>query len=315
MIEVVVKARRDEAQDIVSLELAAADGSELPAFDAGAHIEFHLPGGVIRHYSLCNDPLERHRYLLGILREPKSRGGSEAIFRSVYAGDSVLIGRPRNNFPLTRNAPRTILMAGGIGITPLLAMAHQLERDRSNFEMHYCSRSPARAAFAEVLAKAPFAQRVFHHYDDGGADQQLHLARTLGEPNSGHHLYVCGPNGFITYVTEGAKSLGWSASNLHVEYFSTDIDLRGDTFTVTAARSGITCKVAAGNTIAEVLMQHGVDVPLSCEEGVCGTCLIPVVSGIPDHRDLVQTDKEKAANTYVAVCCSRSKTPVLVIDL
>ncbi len=315
IIDAVVKARREEAQDIISLELAAADGSALPAFDAGAHVEFYLPCGLVRHYSLCNDPAERHRYLLGILRDPKSRGGSAEIFRSVYAGDSLRIGRPRNNFPLTRHASRSVLLAGGIGITPMLAMAYQLQRDRSDFELHYCSRSPARTAFTELLSKEAFAHRIFYHYDDGGADQQFHLSRALGEPDAGHHLYVCGPGGFITYATEGAKALGWSPANIHVEYFSTEVDLQGDTFTVTAARSDVTCQVPAGRSIAEVLIEHGVKVPMSCEEGVCGTCLTPVIRGLPDHRDLVQTDKEKAANTYVAVCCSRSKTPVLVIDL
>lgn len=315
LIDAVVKARREEALDIISLELAAPDGAELPPFDAGAHVEFSLSGGLVRHYSLCNDPVERHRYLLGILREPKSRGGSAEIFRSVHAGDPVRIGRPRNNFPLTRFVARSVLLAAGIGITPLLAMAYQLQRDGSAFELHYRARSPARTAFTEVVSKATFADRVFYHFDDGGADQQLHLSQTLGGPNPGHHLYVCGPSRFITYVTEGAKALGWNTANIHVEYFSTEVDLRGETFTVTAARSGLTCRVPASRTIAEVLMEHGVKVPLSCEEGVCGTCLAPVIRGIPDHRDLVQTEKEKAANTYVAVCCSRSKSPDLVIDL
>lgn len=166
MIDAVVVSRNDEALGICSFELAAADGSPLPAFSAGAHIDVHLPGGLVRQYSLCNHPEERHRYLIGVLDDPASRGGSRSLHQQVGAGASLRISEPRNLFPLTAGARRSLLFAGGIGITPILCMAEQLSHSGADFELHYCARSCERAAFLERIRHSPFADRLFVHFDE-----------------------------------------------------------------------------------------------------------------------------------------------------
>jgi vanillate monooxygenase ferredoxin subunit len=315
MMQVVVKSRKEEADGIIALELVAAEGCTLPQFEAGAHVALFLESGRIRHYSLCNSPLERGRYLIGVQLDPKSRGGSAEVFQNLKVGKRITIGHPKNNFPLRPGAKRAVLMAGGIGITPLLAIAYQLQHDQIEFDLHYCARDPCRVAFSSALREPPLARRVTFHFDDGPVSQQLHLKKALGAPDDKTHLYVCGPAGFISFVVEGAKALGWQRPNIHVESFSAEVDQTGETFFVRAMRSGITCSVPSGMTIAEALLRAGVEVPLSCEEGVCGTCLTPVLEGIPEHRDMVQTDEEKTSNRQIALCCSRSRTPLLIVDL
>ncbi len=314
-ISVKIARRVDEAEGIISLELVAADGGALPAFEAGSHIEVDVTPDLIRHYSLANDPRETHRYLLGVLLDPKSRGGSAEVHRSFTVGRTIQIKSPRNNFPLLETAERSILLAGGIGITPMMAMAHRLAALQADFTLHYCTRSRRRTAFLAALRQAAFADRVVLHFDDEADAQKLNLPAVLGGPAPGKHVYICGPEGFINFAVTGAKTAGFAAANIHIEYFSTTVDVSGDSFTVRARRSGITCVIPAGKPISTVLIEHGVDVPLSCEQGVCGTCLTNVIEGIPDHRDYYLTDKEKAANQQMTLCCSRSKTPLLVLDI
>lgn len=314
LLEVTIIGRTVEADGIISLELVDAAGKPLPAFEAGAHVDVHVAPGLIRQYSLCNDPSERHRYRLGVLLEAESRGGSAGMHRFAI-GDKVRISAPRNNFRLLEEAPRSILLAGGIGVTPLYAMAHRLQQLGRDFELHYCTRTRGRSAFLAELAAASFADRVHVHFDDGPAEQRFELDHVLARPTPGTHLYLCGPTGFMDFVTAGAKRLGWPDEQVHLEYFTASIDTAGDSFTVVAQRSGLTLTVPADKTIADVLYAAGVDVPTSCEQGICGTCLTPVLEGIPDHRDLFLTDAEKAANKELTVCCSRSKTAVLVLDI
>jgi vanillate O-demethylase ferredoxin subunit len=314
-LDVIVLSRTEAATDIVALELAAADGGALPPFDAGAHVDVHVAPGIVRQYSLCNDPVERHRYRLGILLDPSSRGGSAEIHRAFAAGQRIRISQPRCHFQLAARAARSILVAGGIGITPLLAMAHKLQAEGADFTLHYCTRSRERTAFAQELAASGFAAKVRLHHDDGPAEQRFRLDADLPPADSGTHLYVCGPGGFIKFVTEGARQAGWDAANVHVEHFGAEVSTAGDTFTVVAANSGVTVQVGAGQTVAQALMAAGVDVPLSCEQGVCGSCLTRVIEGTPDQRDLYQTDDEKAANTHMTPCCSRSLSARLVLEI
>ena len=305
----------DEAEGVVSLELVSPSGSKLPAFTAGSHIDLHISKGCIRQYSLCNDPGETHRYVVGVLREPKSRGGSQAIHERFREGDTVQVGIPRNNFPLIDDAKHTILIGGGIGITPILSMAWRLTALNASFELHYCTRSLARTPFKSLIKSAPFSGRIVLHLDDGSDEQRFRCETVIAGPSSGLHLYACGPSAFMDYVVEGAKLRGLTEGQIHIERFSGSISSSGEEFSVRAVRSGQTVQVAPDMTIAQALLAAGVDVPLSCEQGVCGTCLTSVIEGIPEHRDVYQSDCEKATNKQIAICCSRARTSMLVLDI
>jgi len=313
--EIVIAQRREEADGIISLELMAPDGSPVPPFEAGSHIDLHLGDALVRQYSLCGNPRDLSCYRLGVLLEPQSRGGSKAAHEQLRIGARARISLPRNNFRLVEGAAHSILMAGGIGITPMLSMAWRLAELDVSFDLHYCTRSLTRTAFRHLLAQYPYAGHVTLYLDDDPQARKLDCARQLGEPEPGKHLYVCGPGGFMSYVINAAERLGWAAQNVHREYFSSTVDLSGDGFCVRAARSGIEVTVPPARSIAAVLMENGVNVPLSCESGVCGTCLTRVLEGTPDHRDMYQTDDERSSNTQMTLCCSRSRTPRLVLDI
>ncbi len=313
-IQVKVVERRREAEGIDSFELARVDGSPLPAFSAGSHIDVHVPGGLVRQYSLCNDPLERHRYRIAVLRDPASRGGSTSMHDKVKAGDTLTISEPRNHFPL-EHAPHILLLAGGIGVTPLLCMAQRLATSGGSFELHYCTRSLARTAFEREVAA--FGERTRIHLDEGDAAQKLDLPAVLAAQPPGARLYVCGPGGFIDFVVKTAKDRAWPADHVHVEYFgAAPADTTGDqAFQVRLASSGQTYAVAADQSVTQALSAHGVEIMVSCEQGVCGTCLTRVLEGECDHRDYYLTDEERAANDQFMPCCSRAKGPLLVLDL
>lgn len=317
MLNVRVAAKRQEAQDICSYDLVLPNGGALPVFSAGAHIEVHVPGGWTRQYSLCNDPAESHRYLIGVLRDPASRGGSEAMHTLVNEGDTLTISAPKNHFPLAHDARRSLLLAGGIGVTPILCMAERLALVGAEFEMHYCTRSPSRAAFRQRIETSSFSPQVRFHFDDGDGEQKLDLAALLGTPVAGTHLYVCGPKGFMNAVLGTARAKGWPEAQLHYEFFSAEPATRetDDSFEVTLASSGKVVKVAKDQTVVQALAAAGVEVQTSCEQGVCGTCLTRVISGEPDHRDMYLTPEEQAANVQFLPCCSRAKSAMLVLDL
>ncbi|HTH81139.1 MAG TPA: PDR/VanB family oxidoreductase [Ramlibacter sp.] len=314
-IEVKVLRRTQEAEDIVSFELARADGAPLPAFSAGSHIDVHLPGGVARQYSLCNESSARHVYRIAVLRDPKSRGGS-VVMHELREGHYLTISEPRNHFPLV-HAVRTLLFAGGIGVTPLLAMAQRLAAVGADFELHYCTRSMAKAAFMREIAASPFAARTHFHFDDGAEEQKLQLAKLLAQVEPQTHLYVCGPSGFIQYVTDWAKGCGWPAGQIHVEHFAGAAqDTSGDReFQVKVASTGQLVTVPADKTVVKALADAGFEVLTSCEQGVCGTCITRVLEGECDHRDMYFTDEEKSKHDQFTPCCSRAKSPVLVLDL
>ncbi|HVR51449.1 MAG TPA: PDR/VanB family oxidoreductase [Pseudorhodoferax sp.] len=318
-LTVKVLRKTQEAQDIASFELARADGGPLPAFSAGSHIDVQVPGGkgpLVRQYSLCNDDQDAHRYRIAVLRDAASRGGSAGMHEQVQEGDLLTIGTPRNHFPLVR-AERQLLLAGGIGVTPLLSMAQRLATVGADFALHYCTRSAARTAFRAEIAAAPWAPRVHLHFDDGDAAQKLDAARLLAAPAAGTHLYVCGPTGFIDHVVGTATAQGWDKANVHLEYFgAAPQDTSGDgSFEVRIASSGQTLRVAPDQTVTQALLAHGIEIMTSCEQGVCGTCITRVLQGECEHRDLYFTDAEKAANDQFTPCCSRAKGPLLVLDL
>ena len=318
LLDVRVAACHDEAIGIRRIELVAADGGTLPRFAAGAHVDVHLPGGPVRPYSLCNDPRETHRYLLGVLREPASCGGSAGM-HALQPGAALRIGAPRNRFALAAGARRSLLFAGGIGITPILAMAEALAAEGAEFTLHHSVRSTAHAAFADRLHA--FAGRVHWHRDDGPAAQQLDAAAAIGAPEPGTHLYVCGPAGYMAWLLDTARALGWPEDQLHREHFGAaaadpGADAGADTaFELLLASSGAVVPVAAGQRAIDALAAAGVHVPVSCEQGVCGTCLTRVIDGTPEHRDLFLTDEERARNDCFTPCCSRARSPRLVLAL
>ncbi len=313
-LQVQVLTRRVEAEGICSYELARADGAPLPAFSAGAHIDVHLPGVLVRQYSLCNDDRETHRYRIAVLRDPASRGGSVTVHEQVQEGDTLTISAPRNHFPLVA-APFSLLLAGGIGITPLLCMAQRLAATGQDFRLHYCTRSLARTAFHDSVAA--FGERARLHLDDGDATQKLDLPAALAAAPAGSRLYVCGPTGFIDFVVNTARAAGWPADHLHLEYFgAAPQDTAGDrAFEVRIASTGQTYAVPADKTVVEALQDQGVEVLISCEQGVCGTCLTRVLEGECEHRDMYLTDEEKARHDQFLPCCSRARSPLLVLDL
>lgn len=316
MIEVIIRAMRLEAEGILGLELVAADGAPLPPFEAGAHIDLHLPNGLVRQYSLCNDPRERHRYRIAVLRDAASRGGSQAVHELLRIGQRLNISAPRNLFALDEQAPRSLLLAGGIGITPLLAMAWQLYALGADFDLHQCVRSGRLAAFAERLAIAPFAAHTHLHRDDGAAEQKLDLPALLAAEPPGSQLYVCGPNGFMEYVLDSARAQGWAEERLHREYFAAPQgEGGGGAFTLRIASSGQELRVPEDRTALEVLEDAGFDIPVSCGQGICGTCVTRVLDGQPEHRDLFFSDEERARNDQFTPCCSRARSACLVVDL
>jgi vanillate O-demethylase ferredoxin subunit len=315
-ISVRVQRRREEARDIASFDLVRPDGAPLPSFSAGSHIDVHVPGGPVRQYSLCNDDADSRHYRIAVLRDPATRGGSAGMHERVKEGDLLTISEPRNHFPLV-HAERTLLFAGGIGVTPLLCMAQRLATLGADFALHYCTRSQERTAFRDELLAAPYASRVHVHVDDGAPAQALNLPEALGAHDPGTHIYVCGPSGFITFVTQVARGMGWTDEQVHVEYFTgAETDTGADAaFDVRIASSGQVVRVAADQSVVQALAAAGVEVLTSCEQGVCGTCITRVLEGECDHRDLYFTDDEKARNDQFTPCISRAKTSVLVLDL
>lgn len=316
-LSVRVARKAMQTADICTFELVGLDGGPLPAFSAGSHVDVALPNGLTRQYSLCNDPKETHRYLIGVLRDPASRGGSQAMHEQVQEGQVLQISAPKNHFPLAHDARRSLLLAGGIGVTPILCMAERLAITGADFEMHYCTRSRARTAFYERIAASAYAPQVRFHFDDGEAEQKLDLAALLAAPQTGVHLYVCGPKGFMDAVLGTARARGWPEPQLHYEFFAAEVAQSDSdaSFEVKLASSGRIITVPRDQTVTQALAAAGVEVQTSCEQGVCGTCLTRVLEGVPEHKDLYLTPEEQAANDQFTPCCSRSKTPLLVLDL
>lgn len=318
VIQVRVVAKRHMADDIAGFVLEAVNGETLPPFEAGAHIDVHVPRGPVRQYSLHELASERGQYHIGVLRDPNSRGGSVQLLEGVHEGDTLAVSAPRNHFPLHgERVGQSVLFAGGIGITPILCMAKQLSGEGRNFELHYCGRSLSRMAFVDELRAAAFASKVQVHVDEGAPDQQLDARSAVGPAASDKHLYVCGPTGFMDHVLGVAHALGWEEANLHREYFAAEpIDHSSDgPFELQLARSGRVIGVGASQSAAQALLEAGVGISVSCEQGVCGTCLTKVLQGTPDHRDLYLMDDEHARNDCFTPCCSRAQTPRLVLDL
>lgn len=315
-MEIEVVSKSEEAEQVFLFDLRRTDGRDLPPFQAGDHIDVHLPNGLVRQYSICNAPGESHRYVIAILKAPSSRGGSRVLADEVRQGDRLFISPPRNLFALKEGISFSLLIAGGIGITPLIAMAERLHQLGQSFRLHYCGRTDAAMAFRSRLANAPYSRNVLFHADDGGPEQRFDMTAALDSLPCGGEIYVCGPAGFIDAVFSTADRCGIALERLHREYFSpAESSAQDSSFTLRLAVSGRDIDVPAGRSAAEVLLESGITLPVSCERGVCGTCVTPVLGGIPDHRDMFLTLRERGRNDCFTPCCSRSKTPILTIGL
>lgn len=313
MLSVIVDGLWRQGNKSLAVRLVVENGEALPEWQPGAHIDVHLPCGVIRQYSLTGS-CENEGYLICVGRETASRGGSRYIHETLRPGQKLLISAPRNLFAL-QEAERVLLLAAGIGITPLYAMALALEAAGAPFTLHYYVRQAESAAFARELAQIEQGNCVIHT-----TSPRTLLAEHIPVATAGLHAWVCGPAGFMEKVRDVATAKGWDESHLHSEAFQPAAPVSGgeagEIFTVKLASTGERWPVPADKTIAQVLQENGVDVPLSCEMGICGACLTPVVDGVVDHRDSVQSEAEKnAADQQVALCCSRSHTGELVIGL
>ncbi|GAA4217523.1 PDR/VanB family oxidoreductase [Sagittula marina] len=306
-----VAERIDDKGDIMRLTLTGE--GPLPEVAAGAHIDLlvETPEGPIwRQYSLAGDPADRTQWQLGILKDPDSRGGSVALHQLVKAGETVHVEGPRNHFPLAQ-ADHTVLFGGGIGVTPMLAMAWELHAKGADFTLHYATRSAERCAFADVLPGLPFADNVVLYHDDA---QKLDLDAVMPAPNPTTHVYVCGPQGFMDWVIAHAEASGHATDHVHREYFSADVDASGDSFDVECAQSGLTVTVGPDDTIAKALAREGLKIEVKCEEGICGTCVTDVLEGEIDHRDQFLTEDEREDNDQICACCSRGRGK-LVLDI
>lgn len=304
------------APGISLFELRAPAGAPLPPFAPGAHIDVTLADGLVRSYSLVGPPEDRGRYLVAVKHERHGRGGSRHLHERLRVGDLVAVSVPRNSFPLHDGPAPAVLIAGGIGITPILSMARALHAAARPFVLHYAARARAQAAFLPELAG--FGEAVHLHFDEESGDRTRPVAIDVGAavraaaPEA--HLYCCGPAPMMEAFA--AATEGWPPARVHTEYFSSDVapaDEGG--FEVVLARTGGSVTVQPGQTILDALLAKGLDLPFSCMEGICGSCETAVLEGVPDHRDLSLTAEEKAANRTMMICCSGAKSPRLVLDL
>jgi phthalate 4,5-dioxygenase reductase subunit len=305
--------RNDTIADGINLfEFRDAGGSELPQFSAGAHIAIHVPNGMLRKYSLCNDPAERDRYQVAVKREVNGRGGSCSLIDDVKAGDELAVVAPVNDFGLPRRAQDFLFIAGGIGVTPMVAMIRQVMAEGKRFRLYYCTRSPETTAFREELSAPQFKDMVTIHYDQGDPSRSLDLRPILAERKNREHLYCCGPRPLMEAVR--AMTDHWSPTAVHFEAFSEAETHKPDDkpFKVRLARSGTVLDVSTSMTILEVLREHGLEVPSSCETGTCGTCRTRLLAGEADHRDLVLAEHER--KDTIMICVSRARGDEITID-
>ena len=306
---------REEATDVLSLELRPA-GNGTPAFEPGAHLELHLPGGLRRAYSLVNAPGEAHCYRIAVHRHPESRGGSRTLHELLRVGDMVQVGAPRNLFPLANDGRPCVLIAGGIGITPLWAMAQRLAAEGRDWQLHYAARERGRAAFLDALL-ALDARRVHAYFDGEPGGRILDLAEVVTSVDPRAHLYCCGPQRMLQAFETATRC--HDPARVHLERFGGEASPQGAgeqaAFDVVLARSGRTVRVEGGCTILDALTAAGIDAPSSCREGFCGTCETRVIEGIPEHADSVLSAAERNAGRSMMICCSRSRTNSLVLDL
>jgi vanillate O-demethylase ferredoxin subunit len=307
---------RFEAVGINSYEFVDPAGAELPTFTAGSHIDVHLGGGVVRQYSLCNPPSERHHYVIAVLKEEAGRGGSRRLHETLRVQDRVEISVPRNNFALVVNGKHHILIGGGIGITPLKAMAHELDEAGIHFELHYCAKGPEYTAFNEEITALKKDSRVMYHFDGVDPSKRLDVVNLLRHYTHGTHVYYCGPGGFMAACAAAAEH--WPSGTVHSEHFKAPEQLNRPTDDVATtcvqiASTGQKLEIPPSRSVAEVLNEAGIEVPTSCVSGLCGTCKLRYLEGEIDQGDYILSEDEKTE--YFTACVSRPKSGTVVLHL
>ncbi len=304
---------RDESDRIRSFTLVHQTRPELPPFTAGAHVTVLLPNGMRRSYSLCSDPADASHYRLGVLREESGLGGSRAM-HDLRPGDRIFVSHPANHFPLAPDAAFHLLIAGGIGVTPMLAMVHALKAAGRGFRLHYCARQRADMAFAEELLRLCEGDEIVLH-ESREAGSRLDIAAALANALPGSHVYCCGPPRLMNAVTAAARAAAFADGAVHVEHFEgvpADQRRRGAPFQIEIKSTGQVFDVPENKSALEVLRENDIVVDAVCEGGVCGTCRVKYVAGEPIHRDLALRVEERVHT--VLVCVSRAATK-LVLDL
>lgn len=306
---------RLEAQAIASFEFQDPSGASLPAFSAGSHIDVHLPNGMVRSYSLCNSSDERHRYVVAVARDVNSRGGSSYMHDGLKIGQVLKVSAPRNHFALDESADHTVLVAGGIGVTPLWCMVQRLESLGKSWTLHYATRSRPHAAFLTELGVVHARARGVVHLHFDAESGLLEIPRIFSDcVPANTHFYCCGPIPMLDAFTSAAQRL--PEAQVHVEYFKAkDAPVASGGLQVTLAKSKKVVTVEEGKTVLDAILAAGVDLPYSCMDGICGSCEVAVLDGEPDHRDSVLSDKQRKSNKTMIVCCSGAKSPHLVLDL
>jgi ferredoxin-NADP reductase len=317
-LNLLVRQIRFEGVGINSYELVDPSGAELPPFEAGAHIDIHVEQGLTRQYSLCNDPVERHRYVIAVLRDENGRGGSKTLHETVHVQDVVPVSAPRNNFHL-KPSGKAILLAGGIGVTPLKSMAHQLSRAGIDYVLHYCAKDLEHTAFKDELGHARSIGRHHYHFDNGNPANGLNIAELLRDREDDAHLYYCGPAGFMKACAAPAEH--WPSETVHFEHFkapkpaetSASASVPGS-FTVKMCSSDAIVTVAPDQSIVDALAGAGVTIETSCQSGLCGSCKCRCVSGEVEHNDCILSDDEH--QEFMTLCVSRARSgSCLVLDV
>ncbi|WP_339487269.1 PDR/VanB family oxidoreductase [Pseudomonas sp. EL_65y_Pfl2_R95] len=317
MMKVRIEKIADEAQDIRSLRLVRVDGQPFEAYEPGAHVDITGPTGVTRQYSLCSPPDDGSAYLVAVKREAQSRGGSQALHELVEEGAELEIGVPRCLFRLDAAATSHVLIAAGIGVTPMLSMAYRLQASGQAYRLHYFARGPEFAAFATLLQMPPFADHVQFHFAVEPDQLEGALNECLQQADPLAHVYTCGPAPFMSKVVEVAARTR-SEDAIHLEHFQADpaaLEAATGSFEVELASSGVVLQVPQDSSLVDVLQAYGCDIDTECREGICGTCIVEVLEGEPEHRDNCLSNKEKAANKHICACVSRAKSARLVLDL
>lgn len=309
------------AEGVLAFDLRPAEGGAWPEFSAGAHIDLHLPGGMVRSYSLVNPPGQTHRYVVAVHFDPNGRGGSRYLHQAARAGDFLKIAGPRNTFGLREEALHSVLIAGGIGVTPLWSMAQRLAQLGAPWTLHYCARSREMAAYASDLEQlaADTGATLRLHFDGGDPQRRVDLPSIVGASPAGAHLYCCGPTAMLRAFEAATSTLG--PAFVHREFFAapaapSDVNTAAqEAFTLKLSRSGRVLRVSASESVLEAVLAAGIDVPHSCMSGICRACETRVLEGRPDHRDMVLDAAEQAQGDTMIICCSRALTAELTLDL
>jgi vanillate O-demethylase ferredoxin subunit len=312
----VVAKKAIEAHNMASFELVDPDGAELPAFSPGSHVDVTVPNGQVRQYSLYNSSSERHRYRIGVWKDANSRGGSKTLHETVNVGDTLQVSQPRNRFRVPRNTRRAILLARGIGVTPILSIADYLKSQRIPFELRYVFALMSPDAFRATIAGTNFSEDTKYYFEDAEQNQRLDAAAVLSEQPEDTHLFICGADWWLDPIVKTATQKGWAEERIHVERFTAKqaAPLLDKVFDVKIASTGAVFKIPGDKTIAGFLEEKGIRIPTSCEQGLCGTCKVKVLDGEADHRDKRLSPEQRAEGFFLA-CVSRAKGDMLVLDL